>query len=133
MIRGSSLRYWIEQSCDYLLDPSDPLFAKVAALFLQHQREVFGGDTGGGMYNCDTFNEMTPPSGDPGYLRDASAAVYDPIRSEDPGGTWVMQAWLFHRNMSPFWTNDTVRWYLGGVPDTGMLILDLNSETGALA
>ena len=44
-------------------------------MLLQELREEFGHDPGGS-YSADTFNEMLPPSSDPAYLGNASAAVY---------------------------------------------------------
>ena len=55
--------------------------------------------------------------------------VYDGIRAADPEGIWVMQGWQFH---SPFWTDERLTAYLSGIPDDGLIILDLNSEQGPL-
>ena len=41
----------------------------------QELRSEFGFDTEG-FYSADTFNENVPPSPDPSYLRNTSAAVY---------------------------------------------------------
>ena len=56
--------HWIEWNTN-LLDPLDPLFAKVAKLTMNEQAKRFGTDH---LYAADTFIEMTPPSGDLKYL-----------------------------------------------------------------
>ena len=49
------------------------------------------------------------------------------MNASDPTGTYVMQGWLFV-NSPDFWTPSAVEAYLGGVPDSRMLILDLFTE-----
>ena len=78
------------------------------------------------IYNIDTFNEMQPASSDPAYLASTSKAVYTGLRAADKRAVWLMQGWLF-RN-SRFWNRDTVHAYLSGVPNDGMIILDLYTE-----
>jgi len=48
---------------DYLLEPNDPLFQKIADKFMEVQAKEFGTSE---WYNCDMFNEMNPSSDDPG-------------------------------------------------------------------
>lgn len=60
-------------SCSYILDPRDPLFSRIGALFLAQVVKQFGTNH---VYNTDTFNEMTPPSSDPTYLAAVSRAVF---------------------------------------------------------
>ena len=50
------------------------LFVHKAGL-LQELRAEYGWDEVG-WYSADTFNEMLPPSNDPDYLANVSAAVY---------------------------------------------------------
>lgn len=111
----------------YMLDPSQPEFKTIGKLFMKAIVKEYGPSH---FYSCDTFNEVDPTSTDPSYLASASKAVVDSIQTVDSQGVWVMQAWLFHFG---FWTYDRVRAYLSGVPNESMLILDLNSEAGALA
>lgn len=47
--------------------------------------------------------------------------------SADPDAVWLMQGWLFVFDKE-FWTDDNIHSYLAGVPDNGMIILDLSSE-----
>eukprot|EP00760_Papus_ankaliazontas_P018377 PhM_4_TR17470/c0_g1_i3/m.33027/K01205/NAGLU; alpha-N-acetylglucosaminidase len=110
---------------DYLLNPNDPLFFAIGKKYLEIQQDLFGTDH---LYSCDTWNEMDPPKKDVAYLKATSAAVYNPIQAVDPDGVWVMQGWLFVSSPA-FWTNDTIKAYLSGVPSKDrLLILDLTSE-----
>jgi alpha-N-acetylglucosaminidase len=113
----------------WYLDPTDPVFIEIGTKFTEKLVEVFGTDH---FYSCDTFNEVDPSQADEAYLKASSAAVHRSIAAVDPNGVWVLQAWLFHFQ---FWTIDRrrVKWYLSGVANDAMIILDLNSEEGALA
>jgi alpha-N-acetylglucosaminidase len=108
-----------------LLNPTDPLFARIASAFAEIQREEFGDAS---FYNADTWNEMNPASGDHTYLADTARAVYNGLTTINPNATWVMQGWTFYEQ-SDFWSLDRIQAYLGGVPQNGLLILDLTSES----
>ncbi len=114
---------WIEWQTR-LLDPLDPLFAKIAGLFMEEQTKRFGTDH---LYAADTFIEMTPPSGDPAYLERLSRAIYDGMAKSDPQAVWVLQTWMF-LNRRAFWTQDRIKSFLGAVPHERMLCLDLACE-----
>src|SRR5690606_27201501 len=87
----------------YLLDPTDPLFFTIGKKFIEEITSEFGTDHMCAVcsyfcfsfrfasYNCDTFNEMDPPTNASSYLAAASKAVVDPIRAADPQGIWLMQ------------------------------------------
>ena len=75
---------WIEWET-HLLDPLDPLFAKISKLFMEEQTRRFGSDH---LYAADTFIEMTPPSGDLEYLANLGRAIYDGMAKSDPRNTW---------------------------------------------
>jgi alpha-N-acetylglucosaminidase len=111
----------------YMVDPTQPEFVQIGKLFMQGVIKTFGPS---GYYSCDTFNEVDPTSTSHQYLAASAKAVVDSIRDVDASGVWVMQAWLFHFG---FWTYDRVQAYLSGAPNDAMIILDLNSEDGALA
>ncbi|KAK8530763.1 hypothetical protein V6N12_013265 [Hibiscus sabdariffa] len=53
------------------------------------------------IYNCDTFDENTPPVDDPGYISSLGAAIFSGMQSGDENATWLMQGWLF--SYDPFW------------------------------
>ncbi len=115
---------WIEWETS-LLDPFDPLFAKLAAIYLEEQAKRFGTDH---LYAADTFIEMQPPSNDPSYLTDLARAVYRGMTASDPQAVWVLQGWLFVNNPG-FWKLPQARAMFGAVPDDRMIVLDLMCET----
>jgi len=105
-----------------LLDPTDPLFSRIAGMFLEEQRAEFGTDH---LYSCDTFNEMRPSSSEPAYLAKAAQAVYQGMLGPDPQAVWVMQGWLFLD--TEFWGPPQVEAVLTAVPRGRLLMLDLDS------
>jgi len=114
---------WIEWETS-LLDPLDPLFPKVARIYLEEQAKRFGTDH---LYAADTFIEMQPPSDDPTYLADLARAIYAGMTASDSQAVWVLQGWIFYHN-SNFWKPPQVQAMLGAVPDDRMLVLDLMCE-----
>ncbi len=115
---------WIEWET-HLLDPVDPLFTQVAAMYLEEQARRFGTDH---LYAADTFIEMTPPSGELKYLAGLGRAIYDGMARSDPDAVWVLQGWTFMFKRS-FWTQERIEAFLGGVPDDRMMVLDLFCES----
>jgi len=148
------MRAWEGFRETYWLDPSDPLFAKLAARFIQLYAATYGA---GDHYLADAFNEMVPPIADdgsdaravsygdstankaanqsaylPAEVRDRRLAAYGErlyrsITAAAPGATWVMQGWLFGADKH-FWTPDAIAAFLSRVPDKGMLILDIGND-----
>ncbi|WP_159760089.1 alpha-N-acetylglucosaminidase [Sphingomonas sp. 8AM] len=148
------MREWEGFPGTYWLDPSDPLFAKLAARFLKLYTAEYGA---GRYYLADAFNEMVPPIADDGSdtahasygdstantaatraaalpraVRDARLAAYGKrlyasIAAAQPGATWVMQGWLFGADKE-FWTRDAIAAFLRDVPDQRMLILDIGND-----
>jgi hypothetical protein len=104
------------------LEPTDPLYARIGALFVRTLIELFGSDH---LYNCDFYNEMKPPSDRPEYLAEAAGAVVGAMRTADPQAVWVMQGWMFYASRA-FWTAERVAAYLGAVPDDALVVLDLH-------
>ena len=80
----------------YLLQPTDPLFAKLGTAFYQILVREFGTDH---IYNCDTYNEMDPSSADPTFLANTNRAIYQAMASTDQDAIFLMQGWLFHSGM----------------------------------
>ncbi len=115
--------HWIEWTT-YLVDPLDPLFQKVADIFMGEQTKRFGTDH---IYAADTFIEMRPPSGDLKYLENMSKAIYNGMGKNDPDAVWVLQTWIF-LNQRQFWTQPRIKAFLGAVSDEKMLCLDLACE-----
>ena len=87
--------------CPLMLDPADPLYARIGAAYITTLRAELGWDAAS-YYIADTFNEMKPASDDPQYLRGVAASVYEGMTAADPAAHWVMQAWLFFSD-SRFW------------------------------
>jgi len=115
---------WIEWQT-HLLDPLDPLFAKIARLFLEEQTRRFGTDH---LYAADTFIEMTPPHGELEYLDRLSRAIYHGLIDSDPQAVWVLQGWAFMYQRR-FWTQDRIQAFLDAVPHDRMAVLDLFCES----
>jgi alpha-N-acetylglucosaminidase len=114
---------WIEWETN-LLDPLDPLFAKIAKMFLEEQTKRFGTDH---MYAADTFIEMVPPNGDLKYLGDLSRAIYDGMAASDPQTVWVLQGWAFMFKPE-FWIQPRIKAFLDAIPNERIVILDLFCE-----
>ena len=109
---------------DDLLDPSDPLFERIGALYIRAQTATFGTDH---FYSSDTYNENSPSTNNVTYLARVSAAVYSAMTASDPSAVWVMQGWLFVSDPN-YWQPAQVQAYLDSVPYDRMIILDLMSE-----
>jgi alpha-N-acetylglucosaminidase len=108
------------------LNPTDNLFKTLQKSYLKKQRDVYGADVSH-IYALDQYNENTPLENTPAYLRNISSNTISSLRAADPKAIWLMQAWMFSSD-SAFWTRDRIDWYLEGIPNDTMLILDLYSE-----
>ncbi|KAG5003393.1 hypothetical protein GLYMA_10G091000v4 [Glycine max] len=111
--------------CTYLLDPSDPLFVEIGEAFIRKQIKEYGDVTD--IYNCDTFNENSPPTNDPEYISNLGAAVYKGISKGDKDAVWLMQGWLFYSDSS-FWKPPQMKALLHSVPFGKMIVLDLFAD-----
>ncbi|KAM5552199.1 hypothetical protein ABKV19_026860 [Rosa sericea] len=111
--------------CTYLLDPSDPLFVEIGTAFIRRQVEEYGDVTD--IYNCDTFNENSPPTNDPAYISSLGAAVYKAMSKGDTDAVWLMQGWLFYSD-SAFWKPPQMKALLHSVPFGKMIVLDLFAD-----
>jgi alpha-N-acetylglucosaminidase len=116
--------HWSEFS-SFMLDPQDPLFAKIAAAFVEEQTRLFGTDH---FYDADSFIEMAPPSGDLKYLADVARAIYDGMAKADPKAVWLLQGWTF-MFQPKFWTQERIKTFCDAVPDDRLLVLDLFCES----
>ena len=104
----------------YFLDPFDSLFKPIQKAFLEELAKAFGTDH---MYGTDPFNEVTPPSWDPGYLADVSKIIYSSMAETDPKAEWLQMGWIFY-NQRDHWTNERIKAYLTAVPQGKMTMLD---------
>ena len=114
---------WIDWETS-LLDPLDPRFAKIAAMWMEEQQKRFGTSH---LYAADTFIEMKPPSGETEYLGNLGRAIYNGMAQHDPQAVWVLQTWIF-LNQRAFWTQPRIEAFLGSVDHDQMICLDLACE-----
>ncbi|KAM6594141.1 hypothetical protein CsatA_001844 [Cannabis sativa] len=110
--------------CTYLLDATDPLFVEIGRAFIEQQLEEYG--KMGHIYNCDTFDENTPPVDDPEYISSLGAAIFRGMQSGDSNAVWLMQGWLF--SYDPFWRPPQMKALLHSVPLGKLVVLDLFAE-----
>ncbi|CAL1367819.1 unnamed protein product [Linum trigynum] len=110
--------------CTYLLDATDPLFVEIGRAFIEEQIEVYGRTSH--IYNCDNFDENTPPVDDPEYISSLGAATFKGMQSGDSDAVWLMQGWLFAYD--PFWKPPQMKALLHSVPLGRLVVLDLYAE-----
>ncbi|XP_047313259.1 alpha-N-acetylglucosaminidase-like [Impatiens glandulifera] len=110
--------------CTYLLDATDPLFTEIGEAFVKQQRKEYGMTSH--IYNCDTFDENTPPIDDPDYISSLGAAIFKGMQNGDKDAVWLMQGWLF--SYDPFWRPPQMKALLHSVPLGRMVVLDLFAE-----
>jgi alpha-N-acetylglucosaminidase len=93
------------------LDPRDPMFAKLAAAFYKHQRELFGDSS---IYDMEVFQE----GGDSGDVPVPEAArdVQHALLAAHPGASWMMLAWQGNPRQD----------LLSGVDRKHLLIIDID-------
>ncbi|XP_023730204.1 alpha-N-acetylglucosaminidase isoform X1 [Lactuca sativa] len=110
--------------CTYLLDATDPLFIEIGKAFISQQVKEYGQSSH--IYNCDTFDENTPPTDDPNYISSLAAAIFKGMQSGDDEAVWLMQGWLFAYD--PYWRPPQMQALLHAVPIGKMIVLDLFAE-----
>ncbi|XP_073123504.1 alpha-N-acetylglucosaminidase-like [Henckelia pumila] len=110
--------------CTYLLDATDPLFVEIGRAFIHQQLKEYGRTSH--IYNCDTFDENTPPVDDPEYISALAAAIFEGMESGDVDAVWLMQGWLFTDD--PFWKPPQMKALLHSVPVGKLVVLDLYAE-----
>ncbi|WP_327070640.1 alpha-N-acetylglucosaminidase [Kitasatospora sp. NBC_01302] len=91
------------------LDPTGPVFDRLAAAYYRAQRERFGDST---MYKMDLLHEGGVLG--PVDASRAAGAVQDALRAAHPGATWVILGWQDNPSAA----------LLDGVDRSGLLILD---------
>ncbi|PIA62267.1 hypothetical protein AQUCO_00200330v1 [Aquilegia coerulea] len=114
--------------CTYLLDAMDPLFVEIGKAFVEMEITEYGRSSH--IYNCDTFDENTPPVDDPEYISSLGAAIYRAMQSGDVDAVWLMQGWLF--SYDPFWRPEQMKALLHSVPVGKLVVLDLFAEVKPL-
>ena len=72
-----------------ILDPTDPEFERVAAIFYQETAKLYGNDIR--FFSGDPFHEGGTTEGV--SLGDAGRAIQQTMQKHFPGSTWVLQGW----------------------------------------
>jgi alpha-N-acetylglucosaminidase len=113
-------------SCHFL-NPNEPLFAQIQKLYLEEQTRLFGTDH---IYGVDPFNEVTPPSWEPSYLKQVSRDIFKTLTAVDKKAVWLQMAWMFYYEKR--WTPERIEALLTGVPRNKMILLDYYCEKAEL-
>ena len=93
------------------LDPRDPMFARLAATFYRHQRELLGDS---GVYDMEVFQEGGQAGDVP--VAPAARAVQTALLAAHPGASWMMLAWQGNPRQH----------LLAGVDRRHLLIIDID-------
>jgi alpha-N-acetylglucosaminidase len=95
------------------LDPRDPMFAKLAATFYRHQRELFGDSS---VYDMEVFQEGGESGDVP--VPEAARDVQNALAAAHPDARWMMLAWQGNPRQD----------LLGGVDRRHLLIIDIDHD-----
>ncbi len=95
------------------LDPRDPMFAKLAAAFYGHQRELFGDSS---IYDMEVFQEGGASGDVP--VPEAARDVQQTLWAAHPGASWMMLAWQGNPRQD----------LLEGVEGRHLLIIDIDHD-----
>lgn len=109
----------------WYLNPTDSLFREIQKVFLRKQKEIYGEKCH--IYGVDLFNEVNPPSWEPGYLADAARLTYEAISENDPDAVWLQMSWLFWHKRK-MWTPERIEAYITPVPKGRLIMLDYYCE-----
>lgn len=104
---------WFGAKGTWFLEPTDPLYKKVATLFYEEQTKLYGNDH---LYAMDLFHEGNIPNSKQGYLKETADSVINTLKAYDSDAIWVMQSWSMQKDI------------IQAIPDDNLLILDLNAE-----
>ncbi len=95
------------------LDPRDPMFARLAAAFYRHQRELFGDSS---VYDMEVFQEGGEAGDVP--VPEAARAVQHALAAAHPDAGWMMLAWQGNPRQD----------LLSGVDRGRLLIIDIDHD-----
>lgn len=104
---------WCGYDGTALLNPADPLFARIGQVFLQTHESLFGKHR---FYACDPFHESTPPVAGRAYLKRVGTIINTLYKKHNPESIWVMQGWTPKAAI------------IRAVPKERLLILDLTGN-----
>ena len=109
----------------YYLLPNSTLFRNIQLTFKDTYIETYGKVSH--FYAFDTFNEMSPHSGDLAFLASYGQSISASLTEMDPKAIWLMQGWMFKN--ATFWRPSRAKALLQAVEREHILILDLASTT----
>ena len=95
------------------IDPADPMFAEVNAVFLRELTGAFGTDH---YYSIDLFHEQRLDRCSPDHLAACGRSVSAALLAADPEAVWVMQAWSERPEI------------IRNIPAGRLLLLDIGKE-----
>jgi alpha-N-acetylglucosaminidase len=95
------------------LDPRDPMFARLAATFYRHQRELFGDSS---VYDMEVFQEGGESGDVP--VPEAARHVQNALAAVHPDARWMMLAWQGNPRQE----------LLSGVDRGHLLIIDIDHD-----
>jgi alpha-N-acetylglucosaminidase len=95
------------------LDPRDPMFARLAAAFYRHQRELFGDSS---VYDMEVFQEGGEAGDVP--VPEAARDVQKALTTAHPDASWMMLAWQGNPRQD----------LLNGVDRRHLLIIDIDHD-----
>jgi alpha-N-acetylglucosaminidase len=105
---------WHSRKRPDMLDPLDPMFAKVAAAFYDAQNSLMGAPR---FLAADPFHEGGSLEGID--LAVCGQAIYGAMAKADPGATWVLQGWIANPRQP----------MIDALDKSKLLVLDLNCES----
>ena len=138
---------WGDFHPTHYLEPTSELFGRIGTAFIKRLCAEFG--CGEKWFTADLYNELKPPSIEPAYLHNVSAAVYASIAAgasaadegDDSAGisstapVWLAQAWMWHSPNRPYrppWNPMAIKAFLNGPPAGSLVMLDLYAEQSPL-
>jgi len=95
------------------LDPQDPIFARLAATFYRHQRELFGDSN---VYDMEVFQEGGESGNVP--VPEAARDVQNALAAAHPDASWMMLAWQGNPRQE----------LLSGVDRRRLLVIDIDHD-----
>jgi len=113
-----------EKYTTYFLDPTDPLFMEIQKRYLTEQNNMYGTDH---LYSADPFNEIAPPSWEPGFLANVGETIYRSMASVDKEAKWYQMSWTFYFD-TDHWTKPRLSAMFNSVPKGKLVFLDYACE-----
>lgn len=104
---------WCSYNRPAFLQPSDPRFTQIAAIYYQELEKLYGISH---YYAIDPFHEGGSIKGVD--LTQAGTALFDAMRAASPGSVWVIQSW----QAAPY------KALIDHLPRGGVVVLDLQSD-----